>query len=376
MQFVAVKQLTLLKDYVGQNHSKYILIADKIAEQLIESSQLYHRICHLSEYDVTTDCVKLAETALEYACSSLVKDNIRTAVEEIKRIKGKIPPKRIFNSALLINKKIAEYSSKVEKVETALSFIGECAPTLVKLKDELGTHDQEYIKLSTKVAEFALNMTIGYFNKEMKAFDLLIRCRPQLPSLFQDFPSLYQDNVMSSPEVKQAFVDIKNLLFDCCQLFANLDLLDVSKDWEPRYLRNKTAIVKDAKELEVNTIHKPTIDMRTEQEIFSEAQTIVQLQEYLSKYGQVKAKFYKQASDKITALRKEEEKDHKYWNWVNQNKKYKGYKSYLAKYPKGLHADEAKVEIKKKDEIAPLKEFLYAVLLIISLVGILFVLFT
>lgn len=328
LQFIAEQQLSILEDYVGSTYSKYIQVSDKVAEQLVNSSQAYYRACSYTDYDATSNCVKLAESALAFACSSLVKDNIEDAVAEIKKIKNELSSRQVFDSISQIRKKKNEFSNKAETVDNALRFVAECSSTLVSLKDELGKHDQEYIGLSTEVAEFALNMTIGHFNKEWKAFTTLVEH-------YQTTSHMY-GSVMSVPEVKCTLVKLRNMLANCCQLFANLDLFDVSKEWKERYLRNKIVIIKDAEEVEVNTNCNPTIDMRTEQEFFSDARTIAQLQEYLQKYGQQKAKYYVQASEKIKALEKE---DDDFWSNVLRDHNYS---AYLAKYPNGRHIKDAK----------------------------------
>lgn len=333
LQFVADQQLSILEDYVGSTNSKFMQVSDKVAEHLIDSSQSYHHACYYTDYDVTSNCVVLAEAALEYACSSLVKDNIGDAVAEIKKIQSELPSRQVFDNISLIKKKKVEYTEKAETVENAIQFITDCAPLLVKLKDELGKQDKEYLMFSTEVAEFALNITIGQFNKEWKAFSELVEQYKKT--------SYAYGSVMSIPPVKQALAKLRNMLSNCCQLFANLDLFDVSKDWEARYIRNKTAIIKDAKEAAVNTSCKPTIDMRSEQEIFSAATTLVQIQEYLRRYGQTKAKFYVQACVKIKSLEKE---DDDFWANVLRNRKYS---SYLAKYPYGRHSKEAKEIVAK-----------------------------
>ena len=333
LQFIVDQQLSIIEDYVGSSNSKYMQVSDKVAEQLIDSSQSYHRACYYTDYDVTSNCVKLAETALEYACSSLVKDSIGDAVADIKRINSELPPRQVFDNISVIRKKKAEFAEKTETVENALRFVTECAPMIVKLKDELGKQDKEYVRLSTEVAEFALNITIGQFNKDWKAFSDLVE---QYKGL-----GLIYGSVISIPTVKNALEPLRKMLSDCCQLFANLDLFDVSEDWNARYIRNKTAIIKNAKEASANTSCKPTIDMRSEHEIFSDAKTLILLREYLHRYGQAKAKFYVQACDRIKSLEKE---DDDFWANVLLNCNYS---SYLTKYPYGRHSKEAKEIIAK-----------------------------
>ena len=395
-QFIAEQQLSILEEYVGSTNSKYIQVSDKVAEQLVNSSQSYHRACYYTDYDVTSNCVKLAESALVFACSSLVKDNIKEAVIDIKKIQNKLPSRQVFDNISQIRKKKTEFSDKAETVDNALRFVAECSSTLVRIKDELGKQDQKYLGLSTEVAEFALNMTIVHFNKEWKAFETLVEQHKKTSHIY--------GSVMSVPEVKQTLVKLRNMLANCCQLFTNLDLFDVSKEWEARYQRNKTAIIKDAEEAAVNTICKPTIDMRSEQEIFSDARTLAQLQEYLQKYGQNKSKYYVQASAKIKALEREDDdfwlnvlrnhnysayltkypngrhikdakdilakiqaekrtkenaEDNQYWEMAQQHKTYK---AYLSKYPKGLHAKEAKDLLRQGNSVL---EFIKDVIAII-----------
>lgn len=410
LQFVAEQQLSVLEDYVGSTNSKFVQESDKVAEQLINSSQSYHHACYYTDYDTTSNCVKLAEAALEFACSSLVKDKIGDAVADIKKIEKKLPSRKVYENISLIRRKKTEYSSKAETVENALRFIAECASTLVKIKDELGKQDQEYVKLSTEVAEFALNMTIGQFNKEWKAFEALVERHKKNSYIY--------GSVMSVPEVKQSLVKLRGMLTNCCQLFANLDLFDVSKDWEARYQRNKTAIIKDAEEAAVNTLCKPTIDMRSEQDFFSDAKTFAQLQEYLRKYGQTKAKFYEQATVRIKALEKEDDdfwskvlcshdysmyltkypngrhtkeakeilakiqaeeiarinaEDNQYWVMAQQHKTYK---AYLSKYPKGLHVKEAEDLLRQGNSVLEfIKDVIAMILLAASLITLCYLIF-
>ncbi|MCF0219883.1 MAG: sel1 repeat family protein [Muribaculaceae bacterium] len=396
MQFIVGQQLSIIKDYVGSTNSKYMQVSDKAAEQLIDSSQSYHRACYYTDYDVTSNCVKLAEAALEYACSSIVKDSIEDALADIQRIHRELPPRQVFDTISIIKKKKAEYAEKAETVVNALLFIKECAPLIVKLKDELGKQDKEYLRVSTEVAEFALNITIGQFNKEWQAFSDLVERHKKT--------SYAYGSVMSIPEVRIALETLRVMLSDCCQLFANLDLFDVLEDWHTRYTRNKTAIVKDAKEASVDIYCKPTIDMRTEQEIFSNATTLTQLQAYLTKYGHKNAKFYLEASQKIKVLedadnefwkkvilsndyllylkkypdglhskvakqiidRIKAEEDNKFWE---VSKPHKAYKAYLSKYPNGIHANEAKDFLQRRDSVVePIKDIVAAIVFVAAFI--------
>lgn len=322
--FVADRELGSLNDICNYTDYKYDLISDKIALAILSASQAFHRKCFKLDYDVSAYCEEICKRAKGIATGESTMHEIEEALSELQRIINELPTRNVFVVKNQVYDLIDNAAKQKEDVRNALSLVSKCAPLIVSLKEELGDTNELYLKTSTDIAATALNMAIGHFNAMWKDFDNLVE---REKSSFPNAAYVYR-----LPNVKKEADKVKSILKYCCQLFANidqLDLIDYFKDG--RYLRNKTAIIKNASESDVNTICPPTIDLRTEKQVYAHCSTIADYIAYLKRYGE-KAIFIDGAKNKIAEF---EKADDDFWNVCLSCQKYS---DYLQKYPNGRHA--------------------------------------
>lgn len=326
--FIADRELGSLNDVCNYTNYKYDFISDKIALAILSASQAFHRKCFKLDYDVSAHCENIAKRAKDIASGESAIHEIEEAFSELQKIIVELPTRNVFVARNQVYDLLDAAAKKKEDVRNALTLVLECAPLIVALKEELGHTSELYLKISTDIAATALNMTIGHFNAMWKDFDELVKREKS------SFPSAAY--VYRLPNVKKEVDKVKSVLKDCCQLFANIDQMDLIDEFkEGRYQRNKTAIIKNASESDVDTIYRPTIDLRTEKQVFAHCSTIADYMAYLKRYGE-KAKYIDETRKKIAEF---EKADDDFWSLCLSSLKYS---DYLEKYPNGRHAESAR----------------------------------
>ena len=326
--FVADRELESLNDVCNYTDYKYDLISDKIALAILSASQAFHRRCFKLDYDVSAQFKEIAERAKSIANGESATHEIEEALSELKKIINNLPTRNVFVVRNKIYDLIHNAAKQKENVGKALSLVSNCAPLIVSLKEELGCTNELYLKISTDIAATALNMTIVHFNAMWKDFDNLVE-REKTSSRNAAY-------VYRLPNVKREIENVKGILKECCQLFANIDQMDLRGDFKNvRYQRNKTSIIKNASESDVNTICHPTIDLRTEKQVFVQCSIFADYVAYLKRYGE-NAIYIDEAKNKIAEF---EKADDALWNTCLSCQKYS---DYLEKYPNGRHADAAR----------------------------------
>ena len=390
--YMSASLLFELERLFGRKDYNYQRLSDIMAGNMISLSQKYFALYSSSDYNVTKRCVDLTDYAYEIAYSSAHKEKIHPLLENIKDLQKKLPPKPAYEATIKIRQFLERVKSQEQTAENALKLIDNCVPYLLKIKVALGRKDTFYLSLSTDIANKALDMAVTNYNKELNKSPMITARRIYLPpGVVMDWDGLLHD--------------VRACLSICFQLFSNIDVMDLDDVFrDNKYCHNKDILREGADRFSVSTSYTPTIDMTTEEDIFSKAITIVQLQAYLSNYGHEKAQFYVQACSKIKALEKADdeywdntvrcsdymlylkkypdglhskvakqiidrikaEEDNKFWE---VSKPHKAYKAYLSKYPNGIHANEAKEFLQRRDSVVePIKDIVAAIVFVAAFI--------
>lgn len=351
---------------------RYCQICDQVAEQLVTTSKDYHRAYFTCQYEVNERCVEIAKFALNLACSSTTKSDIEEAYNEIRKIAAELPAKELFDPYSQIRKAASDilrsFEGKPHTIKEASDFILYCAPRIVKLKQGMGVHASQYISLSTEVVEVALMVAINTFNREFKVFDQMIDAL-RWKAASGTRVHFYDD------KTKKQLDSLKQMVRNCCMLLVNLDRFDIDESFRSdRYEKNKSAILKQAEELGVNTSSMvPTISLFTEDEVYQRCMTLADYKLYLQRFpmgkhvntARVKVRELEQQQKELELQQKElEAVEDAFWEICQ---KQKTYKSYLQSYPKGRYAKMA------ADKVASQKEtqsfFTLAWVILVGIIG-------
>lgn len=330
--------------FVGDDSFLYQSCADKVARELLNCALDYYKKCKDTIYSATQSCYNLNKYTNSIAVSSTLKERTQDSLDQIKKRLDNLPPQTSFPLFARVNKIIGNYETKDETVENGLALLQECAPLIAEIKENLGKANKSYINLSTQVVNLALSDSIKDINTCFKELEQeKAKSNASSNSLLSEYGlSIYGLSIYG---LSTKIYKLRGLMKETWRLFLNIDEFDLDPDFiENRYKPNKDIIAGYVKNFKIKTLFiHADVDMRTETDIFKECVTLSQLQDYISKYPS--GKYLNEANGRIKALI---EQDNNSWSIFFQKGDYEGY---LAKYPKGLHASQARTEINKKKKL-------------------------
>lgn len=313
---------------------RYGMMCDKASDAIISLSQSYYKACSHKEYECTQHCVEFASYAMGIAHGASAVSNAETALEEIKAIYDKIPSREVYDLIVQVKTYIESQKSLAHRqnIPHAKNVVEHCAPIIVEIQEHTSKKDKTYIHTSTEVVEYALSIIISVFNHDFEEFDKLVESK-------KDKFSTVGNIRFYDAEVSNKLKSIKNMLKDCCALFANLDLFDKdTKYTAQRYDKNKNAILKQSRDFGVNPdTYLPTIDLRNDDDFYNDCTTKAEYESYIKHHPH--GKHILEVNSKIEKIRKEEAIEDDFWS---ECKLHQTYKVYLQHYPQGRYAKAAR----------------------------------
>jgi hypothetical protein len=114
-----------------------------------------------------------------------------------------------------------EYDDKAETIENAKLFISRCKPKLLNIKSILGTNDEFYLKLSTRVAMQAESYIINEVNDVLKNLDFKMS--------IDSYGTIYK---------------VKNTLSNAWTVITAIGTLDMEYDYRTNHYRRNREILK------------------------------------------------------------------------------------------------------------------------------------
>jgi len=174
--------LKQLKSILGTSDIKYSSLSDRFADFLLQCGIDYFN--HYKESDSMNEvaakkALELFTKAKSYAIGNIVKERIKENTENLNEwIDEK--PERVKQQRILVHFEkltalIDEYDSKSETIANAKLLLSAANPILQNIKTVLGSTDDLYLGLSTRIASDAQGMCVSEVNsiqdKFSKTFD-------------------------------------------------------------------------------------------------------------------------------------------------------------------------------------------------------------
>ena len=163
------RNLELIKSIVGKSAIKYTNIADKIANQISVCSSSYFNHYKDSNTDPSDSAMDLFLKAKKIAEGSVTKQRIQENIENLEEWIEDKPErdkqKKIADDFEKIIKLLKRYDEKAETISNADDLVDEARPLLNNIKSVLGSSDDLYLKLSTRIGNQALAYIIEEVNQ-------------------------------------------------------------------------------------------------------------------------------------------------------------------------------------------------------------------
>lgn len=162
-------KLLYLKSLLSECNSKYQMIADKLATNILDCSIDYFN--HSQDYDAPSKAFELASYAMSIAVGKLVKDRCKTNLDTIKQQIDNQPPVGISSEYTFIKQTIQKYSQLPHIIFNAMLLLQQTKPSLERIRATVGNWNECYIYISTQVVVTAMNFLVEDINATVNCSD-------------------------------------------------------------------------------------------------------------------------------------------------------------------------------------------------------------
>lgn len=333
--------LALVKKLLGATDMKYQILADDLADTILQ--------CGVNYYNNTQDDDSIDKTMVlqKYACKIAVgkmcKDRGNQNVAILEKRKEELPPKEARYYDKKIKDILAVYMTEPDKISSAISLIKKVVPYLMSIKEVLGGSNTYYLRMSTLIVNASLHNIIEEFNSVMNdsiKLNLLL-------------------------DIEGTMRTIRNVFDQAWKATLYMDKLDMEPEFKrERYNPNRSSLKKQVEQV-INVYQTVSLDMRGEKKIFEDCRTVSDLNNYTSlfpggKYAsQVKDRIEKMEYDACTSTQDCQKFKDKYprtkydinskWEecYYKQCRNISHYEGYLRDYPNGKYVSQVKANIDK-----------------------------
>lgn len=170
--------LNLVSSIVGKSAIKYTNIADKLANEILSCGVAYFKHYKESATDPGKSAMDLFKKAKTIAEGSVTKQRIKENIENLQEWIDEKPErekqKKIttdFDSLLNI---LQRYENCPETITNARAMVNSSKQHLLNIKNVLGSSDELYLKLSTRIAAQAQSFIIEEVNEAQDNFEYKI----------------------------------------------------------------------------------------------------------------------------------------------------------------------------------------------------------
>lgn len=155
--------LALVKKLLGATDMKYQILADDLADTILQ--------CGVNYYNNTQDDDSIDKTMVlqKYACKIAVGKMCKDRCNQNVAILEKRKEEEVIGVDLLfIVNEIQSYQIKEASIENARNLVNNTVPHLNNIKSKLGSSNEVYLQVSSAVANNAMGMLIAVINNAQK----------------------------------------------------------------------------------------------------------------------------------------------------------------------------------------------------------------
>ena len=142
------------------NDMQYQMVADNLAKQILQCGINYYNNTNEDDYISIEKAFELQNYALSIAVGKLTKDRCEENVKILKEKKQELPPKQVHYYDKLIKDALTEYLRQPNKISYAINLIKKTTPYLMSIKEELGSLNAYYLRISTLIVNASLHNVI------------------------------------------------------------------------------------------------------------------------------------------------------------------------------------------------------------------------
>jgi len=223
--FVATSEnLKQIKSILGTSNLRFSSISDKVSDEILQCGIDYFSHHKDSTTDPGSASMDLFRKAKTLALGNIAKQRCKENTESLQEwIDNK--PERDKQAKILVDFEklknlIDEYEDRNETVANAKQFLASARPYLSNIKNILGSTDELYLGLSTRIARDAQGMCVSEINKLQDRFA----------------------NTNENSTKLAAVLLLKERVNEAWEVTTTIGSMDLRQDFRTRYIENKNSL--------------------------------------------------------------------------------------------------------------------------------------
>lgn len=216
--------LSSIISILGKSDIKVISISDKIANEILQCGISLFNHFHETGTEVGEIALDLNKKAKSIALGSVVKERINESIPVVERYVADRPEResqaKIVVDFEALKRLIDEYENKSETIANAKQLLASARPYLNNVKNIVGSNEEIYLGISSRIASDAQGMCVSEINKLQEVFSNLYDNSTKLTTL-----------ILLKQKVNEAY--------DVTTTIGNMDL---RQDFRSRYSANRNSL--------------------------------------------------------------------------------------------------------------------------------------
>lgn len=213
-----------LKSILGETNIKYASIADKLAMEFFACGRDYFMQFKDTDTDPSDSSMKLFKNAKSYAIGNIAKQTIDENINNLQEWIDDKPERdkqaKIIGDFESLKNLIDEYEEKSETISNARQLLASARPYLNNVKGVLGSTDELYLGLSSRIASDAQGMCVSEINKLQERFS----------------------NTYDNATKLAAILLLKQRVDEAWEVTTTIGGMDLRQDFRTRYTQNRTSL--------------------------------------------------------------------------------------------------------------------------------------
>jgi hypothetical protein len=218
------ENLKQLKSILGTSNLRFSSISDKVSDEILQCGIDYFLHYRDSSTDPSSASMDLFRKAKTLAVGNIAKQRCQENTENLQKWIDDKPERekqaRILVEFEKLKNLIDEYEGRSQTVSNARQLLASARPTLNNVKSILGSTDELYLGLSTRIASDALGMCVSEINELQERFS----------------------NTYYNATKLATILLLKQRVDEAWEVTTTIGSMDLRQDFRNRYSQNRTSL--------------------------------------------------------------------------------------------------------------------------------------
>lgn len=231
-----------LRNTLGESDTQYQLIADKVAMTIIDCMVAYYN--NSKDEKKPQKALPLCEYAVEIAKGVTARERAKTNLENVKRAYDDMPPESVIEYKKQIDRIFDWFDKQKSTAANGLELLKRARFALISIKETLGTDHSYYRRISSAIANAALDNVIAEVNVIMRELNENESSLMSRYGIDSPFSSAFDSSpIFREIRRKDLIQKLKPALSNAWETILLLDLFDTTDDFKKkRFLPNRSTL--------------------------------------------------------------------------------------------------------------------------------------